>query len=115
MTDAEKLTMLVRLTNDADPDVLALYLDIAKAKILERLYPLNDTDRDSYEFPSFYDYAQIQIAQYMYENRGTFGLTSHTEQGVHDTFASADIPPELLKNILPYVSVPSRIGGKNAG
>lgn len=110
---SHKLEMLRKLVDEnADPSVLALYLDIAKSKILERLYPIGDKDRDSYELPSFYDMLQIQIAQYYYNNAGTYGLMSHTEQGVTDTFASADIPPEFTKYILPYCSIPSKIGGK---
>ena len=112
--DCDKITMLKQLVGeDADSDVLALYLKIAKSKILERLYPIGDADRNSYELPTFYDMLQIQIAQYYYNNAGTYGLMSHTEQGVTDTFASADIPHEFTKYILPYCSIPSRIGGKN--
>lgn len=111
--EASKITMLAKLVDDsADPSVLALYLKIARSKILERLYPIADKDRDSYELPSFYDMLQIQIAQYYYNNAGTYGLMSHTEQGVTDTFASADIPREFTKYILPYASIPSKIGGK---
>lgn len=110
---ASKIAMLAKLVGeDADPSVLALYLNIAKSKILERLYPIADKDRDQYELPAFYDMMQIQIAQYYYNNAGTYGLMSHTEQGVTDTFASADIPPEFTKYILPYASIPSKIGGK---
>ena len=110
---ASKRAMLAKLVGeDADPSVLALYLNIAKSKILERLYPIADKDRDQYELPAFYDMMQIQIAQYYYNNAGTYGLMSHTEQGVTDTFASADIPPEFTKYILPFASIPSKIGGK---
>ena len=55
---------------NADPSVLALYLNIARSKILERLYPIGDKERDEYELPSFYDMLQIQIAQYYYNNAG---------------------------------------------
>lgn len=112
MTDAAKLEMLTKLVGEADPTVLALYLEIAKAKILERLYPLADTDRATFPFPSFYDVTQVQIAQYFYNNAGTYGLMSHTEQGVTDTFASAGIPQDFLANILPFATIPSRLGGK---
>lgn len=111
--DSQKLMMLRKLVDDsADSSVLALYLKIARSKILERLYPIGDKDRDTYELPSFYDMLQVQIAQYYYNNAGTYGLMSHTEQGVTDTFASADIPQEFTKYILPYCSIPSKIGGK---
>lgn len=112
MTDAAKLEMLNKLVEDADPTVLALYLDIARSKILERLYPLADNDRANFPLPSFYDMAQVQIAQYFYNNAGTYGLMSHTEQGVTDTFASADIPHDFVRNIIPFATIPSRIGGK---
>ena len=111
--DNQKIMMLRKLVDEsADPSVLALYLKIARSKILERLYPIGDKDRDSYTLPSFYDMLQVQIAQYYYNNAGTYGLMSHTEQGVTDTFASADIPQEFTKYILPYCSIPSKIGGK---
>lgn len=111
--ESNKITMLAKLVDEnADPSVLALYLKIAKSKILERLYPIADKERDSYELQSFYDMLQVQIAQYYYNNAGTYGLMSHTEQGVTDTFASADIPPEFTKDLLPFCSIPSKIGGK---
>ena len=110
---ANQITLLQKLVGeDADPTVLALYLDIAKSKILERLYPIADKDRDEYELPTFYEMLQLQIAQYYYTNAGSYGLVSHTEQGVTDTFASADIPKDFVKYILPYASIPSKIGGK---
>lgn len=106
MSQIEKLNILTNY--EADEELLTLYLDIAKSKILERLYPLA-TDRTDYVLPSFYDNKQLQIAHFLYTSKGTWGMTSHTEQGVTDTFASADIPPELLSDVIPYAATPSSI------
>ncbi len=109
MTDAEKLEMLRKLADEnADTEVLTLLIKLAGDKIKEKLYPLN-TQRDSYTVPSLYDSLQVQIALYLYQRGGTYGLMSHTEQGVTDTFASADIPHEFWTGVVPYASVPSKI------
>lgn len=111
MTEADKLERLKKVVDEQDESVLVLYLDIAKSKILEKLYPLA-TDRSEYQMPDFYSVKQIMIAMYLYNCKGLYGLTSHTEQGVTDTFASADIPPELTADIVPYCTLPSSIQKK---
>lgn len=108
MTKSEKVERLKSLVDEQDESVLVLYLDIAESKILEKLYPLA-TDRSTYMLPDFYNNKQILIAMYLCENKGVYGLTSHTEQGVTDTFSSADIPTELTSDIIPYASLPSGI------
>lgn len=111
MTQLERLNILTE--GEGSEELLTLYLDIAESKILERLYPLA-TDRSEYSLPDFYLNKQLQIAHFLYTSKGTWGMTSHTEQGVTDTYASADIPPELLSDIIPYAARPSDIVHRGA-
>lgn len=108
MTESTKLSRLKMMVEEQDDSLLTLYLDIARSKILAKMYPLA-TDRENYIMPGFYSNKQIEIAAYMCNNKGLYGLTSHTEQGVTDTFASADVPPELLSDVIPYCALPSSI------
>ena len=109
MTDDEKLQYLrVLVGNNQSDDLLTLALSLAEHTIIGKLYPF-PIDGTGLTMPSRYDFTQIQVAQYLVENKGTYGLLSHTEQGVTDTFAAATIPPELLKDVVSFCELPSRI------
>lgn len=117
MDNADKLAMLIKLAdNDADAETLALLLDIAGDKVKRRLYPFA-TDRSAYEVPVIYDTLQVQVALYLYQRNGTYGLMSHTEQGVTDTFAGADIPEKFWADngVIPYATLPSRVLNPETG
>lgn len=108
MTDAQKLQYLrVLVGEEPEDDLLTLSLSLAKDAIIGKLYPF-PTD-GVLTMPSRYDYTQVQVAQYLVNNKGTYGLMSHTEQGVTDTFASASIPKDLLADVTPFCDLPSRI------
>lgn len=107
MTDVEKLSMLrvmVGQPNEGDwsDDVLTSYLKIAGRKIINRAYPYDDTVE---EVPRRYGYLQCDIAAYLLNKRGAEGQTSHSENGVSRSYASADIPEAMLSEIVPYVGV----------
>lgn len=106
MTDAEKLETVRVLTkgetdNDADA-VLSTYLLIASKKILARLYPYDDTQTD---IPAKYETLQCEIAAYLLNKRGADGELQHTENGISRQFASADVPNNMLSEIIPHVGV----------
>ena len=63
MTDAQKIAMVKSLVNDdtATDDVVTVYLQIACAKMLERLYPYDITKRAS-DIPERYDMTQCELA-----------------------------------------------------
>ncbi len=112
MTDAEKLEYLQTLTgSSASDDFLTLCLDIAENAILLKLYPMS-TDRSEKTVPDIYSFQQIRIAQYLVNNKDSLGLLLHTEQGITDQFASAAaVPPDLLADVIPFATVPSKIVG----
>lgn len=105
MTDTEKQEMLMAMTGEMDLRILSAYLSIARDKILRRAYPFGN--RPS-EFPDEYDLKQVEIAVYLLNKRGAEGETAHSENGVSRSYEDGDIPPSMMRDILPSVSV---IGG----
>ena len=107
MTEVEKLTMLrvmVGQPNEGDwcDDVLISYLAIAGTKIINRAYPYDDTVT---EVPRRYGYIQCEIAAYLLNKRGAEGQTSHSENGITRSYASADVPEAMLSAVIPHVGV----------
>lgn len=103
MTDDEKLTMLKSMTEETDDDVLSTYLTLAKGVVLSRAYPYTEEDT----VPTKYDTVHVEIAAYMLNKRGAEGETAHSENGVSRSYEDGDIPPTLLRRILPMVGVMS--------
>ena len=101
MTDEAKLTMLKSMTEETDDDVLSTYLTLAKGVVLSRAYPYTEEDT----VPSKYDTVHVEIAAYMLNKRGAEGETAHSENGVSRSYEDGDIPPTLLRRILPMVGV----------
>ena len=101
MTKEEKLKMLEKLTGETDSDTLSTYLFLAEQVVLTRAYPYGGVD----EVPAKYDGVHIEIAQYMLNKRGAEGETVHTENGVSRHYEEGDIPPSLLRRIVPTVAV----------
>lgn len=101
MTDEEKLTMLKSMTEETDNDVLSTYLTLAKGVVLSRAYPYTEEDT----VPSKYDTVHVEIAAYMLNKRGAEGETAHSENGVSRSYEDGDIPPTLLRRILPMAGV----------
>ena len=107
MTDVEKLSLLrvmVGQPNEGDwaDDVLISYLNIAGRKIINRAYPYDDTIT---EVPRRYGYLQCDIAAYLLNKRGAEGQTAHSENGVNRSYASADVPEDMLGEVIPHVGV----------
>ena len=113
MDDSEKLVELRIIlddigaeSNDTDATLLS-YLLQAKYIILNRMYPyLDDGTFDELIIPKRYEYKQIRIAAYMLNKRGAEGETQHIENGIHRSYKSADVPEEMLRDILPQVGIP---------
>lgn len=101
MTDAEKLKMLEHLTGETEQDVLSTYLFLAKGVVLSRAYPYGGSE----EVPTQYDSTQVEIAAYMLNKRGAEGEITHTENGVSRQYEDGDIPPSLLRRIVPMAGV----------
>ena len=108
MTIAEKITqvrtMVGKPADDTDwsDNVLLAYLNIAGRKILNRVFPYDDTDK---EIPSKYALLQCEIATYLLNKRGAEGQTSHSENGISRSYESADIPESMLIGVIPFCGV----------
>ncbi len=103
MTENDKLKTLRSMVGDGDSDdVLSTYLEVSANKILRKAYPY---DNLIMEVPSEYEMLQCEIAAYLLNKRGAEGQTSHSENGISRTYENADIPPSMLKAIIPHVGV----------
>lgn len=108
MNDTEKMLHLRNITDGADTDdILLSFLYQAKSAILNQMYPyLPDSEFAGLTVPEKYAWTQIRIAAYMMNKRGAEGELSHSENGVSRSYSSADVPPEMLKGILPMIGIP---------
>ncbi|MBR0425839.1 MAG: DNA-packaging protein [Clostridia bacterium] len=102
MTDAEKTTMLTNMTGETDSSVLSTYLSLAEGVVIRKAFPFGD---GSEEMPAKYDRTQVEIAAYMLNKRGAEGEKVHNENGVIRHYEDGDIPPTLLRRILPMGEV----------
>lgn len=105
METEEKITVVRAMSKGAevlDDDVVAYYLEMAKNAIMNRMYPFHEKE----EMPERFDYAQIRICVYNINKRGAEGETKHIEVGTERDYASADIPNDLLKELVPTCGVP---------
>ena len=102
MTDTEKLTMLKAMTDEKDESVLSTYLSIAGNKVLKRAYPFDSTVT---VVPDRYAYNQVEIAAYLVNKRGAEGETAHSENGISRSYEDGDVPPTLLREIVPCASL----------
>lgn len=102
MTESEKLTMLKSMTGEMDSDVLSTYLTLAKGVVISKAYPYG---KGTEEVPAPYHTTQVEIAAYLLNKRGAEGETAHSENGVSRSYEDGDIPPTLLRRIIPMVGV----------
>ena len=106
MSENEKLNLLKALVGTVGFDeekILEAYLRIAESIILKRLYPF-DKDGEK-KLPGSYAVKQCEIASYLYNKRGAEGETAHDENGIKRTYESGDVPPSMLKDIVPFAEV----------
>lgn len=109
MTPEKKIETLRVLIGDfkckEEFDTLSVYLDMAGAKILERLYPYKES-WEGLEVPDKYAMLQLKIAAYMLNKRGAEGQVQHIENGVHRNYGDADVPESMLSSVAPFVGIP---------
>lgn len=102
MTDAEKKTMLQRMTGETDQDVLTTYLKLAERIVMRRRFPFGS---ESQTMPEEYGDIQVEIAAFLLNKRGAEGESSHTENGITRRYDDGDIPPGILRRITPVGEV----------
>ena len=100
MTQLERLK--IRITEKVSDGELEDILESAKAVILSRRFPFGEQPE---EIENKYKDLQIRIAVEMFNKRGAEGETSHSENGVSRSYASANVSEDLLKEITPKVGV----------
>lgn len=103
MNFIEQLELLRLLLGEDAPEesVLIAYLAIAGDKVLRRVYPFGTAET---RVPPRYEMNQIQIAAYLIGKRGAEGEISHSENGVSRSYEDADVPPSLLREIVPFAA-----------
>lgn len=106
MTEQEKLSKVKLLLGNEcclSDSALTVYLEIACDKIINRLYPFGR--EDGFTLPEKYDKIHVEIAVYLASRSGAEGEVAHGENGVSRTYASADVPSEMFRGIIPYVKM----------
>ena len=102
MTDAEKLKMVKAMTGETDEGTLSTYLSIAGNKGCRKAYPF---DPAVTAVPDQYAHIQVEIAVYLLNKRGAEGQTAHSENGISRSYEDGDVPPTLLRDIVPFAAV----------
>lgn len=106
MTQEKKLEMLQKMLGDdeIDQDILEAFLELAKQKILNRMYQFPEfyEGYEEMEVPDRYSGVQLNIAVYMLNKRGAEGEIQHIENGIHRNYGSSDVPDALLKDVAPF-------------
>lgn len=106
METSDKLKTLRAMTNSRDgDDVLLSYLNIAKRKMLNRMYPFGQPVQ-AMDVPERYESLQLEIAVVLMNKRGAEGEVQHNENGVSRIYGNADIPQALLAEITPMCALP---------
>lgn len=90
------------IKGNAQDELVESLLDAARAAIVLRVYPYDETQS---EVPERYIGAQVEIAVYLYNKQGAEGQTRHAEGGINRYYESANIPNDYFKGITPYVGV----------
>lgn len=106
MTDAQKIAMvqtIVQNDGDATDEIVAVYLQLALNKMLERLFPYDSTKTVS-DIPERYETIQCELAARLYLRRGGEGESSHEENGVNRTYGSVD-DEDILSRLTPFAKV----------
>lgn len=106
MTDEEMVATVSSLVGDERLAAsAAAYLSLAKSAVIGRLRPYDD-EASWEDVPEKHHARTCEIAAYLLSKRGAEGETSHSENGVSRTYASAQIPEEMFDGIVPHVGVP---------
>lgn len=100
---SEIVTKLTEVSEEDDTDLVSFYVDNAEEIVLNQLYPFNESWSGDTEVtvPDRYKNVWMRIALYLLQKAGIDGETLHVENGMHRHYGSADVPADLLRQILP--------------
>ena len=102
MLDAEKIALVKAMSGESDESTVSAYLAMAGSKICRRAFPFDHTVS---EVPEQYGYLQAEIAVYLLNKRGAEGESSHSENGISRSYEGGDVPPSMLRQIVPMAGV----------
>ena len=100
MTNNDMLNRLKLLSGEEDVTTLAAYLDMAGDAVIRKAFPFRD---DVITVPVKYQQTQLKVAVFLLDKRGAEGEKAHNENGISRTYGGADIPEEMLRDVIPYV------------
>lgn len=110
MTDNEKIALVKKLfgkkgdfseLTDAE---ITPFLLVAESAIINRAFPYAKAN-EALVMPSRYDILQCRIANFLLVKQGAEGEIQHTEGGVTCIYGQADIPDNLMNEVVPRVGV----------
>ena len=102
MLEIEKKEMVKAMTEGTNDSTVSAYLGIAGNKICRKAYPFDPTVT---EVPEQYHFLQVEIAVYLLNKRGAEGEAAHSENGISRTYENGDVPPSMLRQIVPVCGV----------
>lgn len=102
MLEIEKKEMVKAMTEETNDSTVSAYLEIAGNKICRKAYPFDPTVT---EVPEQYHFLQVEIAVYLLNKRGAEGEAAHSENGISRTYENGDVPPSMLRQIVPMCGV----------
>lgn len=102
MLEIEKKEMVKAMAEETNDSTVSAYLGIAGNKICRKAYPFDPTVT---EVPEQYHFLQVEIAVYLLNKRGAEFETSHSENGISRTYENGDVPPSMLRQIVPVCGV----------
>lgn len=102
MLETEKIEMVKSMTGETSDGVVSAYLKIAGNKICRKAFPFDPTVT---EVPEQYSLLQVEIAVYLLNKRGAEGEAAHSENGISRTYEDGDVPPSMLRQIVPVCGV----------
>lgn len=102
MLEIEKKEMVKAMAEETNDSTVSAYLGIAGNKICRKAYPF---DPSVTEVPEQYSLLQVEIAVYLLNKRGAEGEAAHSENGISRTYENGDVPPSMLRQIVPMCGV----------
>lgn len=102
MLEAEKIELVKAMTGETNESTVSAYLGLAGNKICRKAFPFDPTVT---EVPEQYGFTQVEIAVYLLNKRGAEGETSHSENGISRSYEDGDVPPTMLRQIVPMAGV----------
>jgi hypothetical protein len=114
MTEEQMIAIVKSMSGESDEIIVSAYLAMAGQQIINRAFPFaTEKDLSKMTVPARYQQKQVEFAAYMLNKRGAEGEISHNENGINRSYENGGLPDSMLKEIIPFCSVPG--GGSYAG